>query len=49
MTFREGWNLLSEEERAQIMEMPNFDWEIFSYFMENEIKMDVDKFKNLIK
>ena len=48
MTFRQGWNSLTESERKQIMEMPNFDWEVFADLMENDVEMDVDSFKKLI-
>jgi hypothetical protein len=48
MNFRQGWNALTDEERKVIMDMPNFDWEIFAYLMENNIKMNIQGFKNLL-
>lgn len=48
MTFRQGWNLLTAEERKAIINMPNFNWEIFTYLMENDIEMDIDNFKKLL-
>ena len=48
MTFRHGGNALTNEERKAIMDMPNFDWEVFAYLMENNVKMDVEGFKKLL-
>lgn len=48
MTFREGWNALTDEQRKAIIAMPKFDWEVFAYLMEKNVKMDVEGFKKTL-